>query len=273
MEVDAVLAEARAAKAAGATRFCMGAAWRSPKDRDLEAVCAMVEGVQGAGPGTCATLGMLTAAAGAAAEGGRARLLQPQPRHLAGILRRHHHHPHLSGPAGHAGPCARRRHSRVLRRHRRHGRSPRATAAGMIATLATLPAHPESVPINAAGAGRGHAAGRPPGARCARVRAHRRGRPHRHAGLGGAPLGRARGHERRRPRRCASSPAPTRSSTGRSSSPRRTPTRTAISPSSTSSASCRCAEAGGWSGLQAQAGMAAPNDPVSGTSPVTTILG
>ena len=46
MSLDAVLAEARAAKAAGASRFCMGAAWREPKDRDLEQVCAMVEGVQ-----------------------------------------------------------------------------------------------------------------------------------------------------------------------------------------------------------------------------------
>src|ERR1700685_2355586 len=45
MDVASVLAEADAAKQAGASRFCMGAAWRNPKDRDLEAVCAMVEGV------------------------------------------------------------------------------------------------------------------------------------------------------------------------------------------------------------------------------------
>ena len=62
MSVDAVLAEARAAKAGGASRFCMGAAWRSPKDRDVENVCAMVEGVKTLGLETCATLGMLTAA-------------------------------------------------------------------------------------------------------------------------------------------------------------------------------------------------------------------
>src|SRR6266508_42519 len=61
MSLDAVLAEARAAKAAGASRFCMGAAWRSPKDRDLEAVCAMVEEVKALALETCATLGMLTA--------------------------------------------------------------------------------------------------------------------------------------------------------------------------------------------------------------------
>src|ERR1700729_2365865 len=60
MSLDAVLAEARAAKASGASRFCMGAAWRSPKDRDVENVCAMIEGVKALGLETCATLGMLT---------------------------------------------------------------------------------------------------------------------------------------------------------------------------------------------------------------------
>src|ERR1700688_2117626 len=60
MSLDAVLSEARAAKAGGASRFCMGAAWRSPKDRDLDNVCAMVEGVKALGLETCATLGMLT---------------------------------------------------------------------------------------------------------------------------------------------------------------------------------------------------------------------
>ncbi len=60
MDLDAVLAEARAAKAAGAQRFCMGAAWRSPKDRDVENVSAMVAGVKALGLETCVTLGMLT---------------------------------------------------------------------------------------------------------------------------------------------------------------------------------------------------------------------
>src|SRR6267142_499174 len=59
MSLDAVIAEARAAKGAGASRFCMGAAWREPKERDLDAVCAMVEGVRALGLETCATLGML----------------------------------------------------------------------------------------------------------------------------------------------------------------------------------------------------------------------
>ncbi len=60
MAVDAVLAEARRARDAGATRYCMGAAWRSPRDRDLDPVCAMIEGVRAMGMETCVTLGMLT---------------------------------------------------------------------------------------------------------------------------------------------------------------------------------------------------------------------
>ena len=59
IEVERVLAEARKAKADGATRFCMGAAWREPKDRDMDALVAMVEGVRGMGMETCMTLGML----------------------------------------------------------------------------------------------------------------------------------------------------------------------------------------------------------------------
>ncbi|MEW6256480.1 MAG: biotin synthase BioB [Pseudomonadota bacterium] len=59
MEVERVLTEARKAKASGATRYCMGAAWRSPKDRDMDMVVAMVEGVKALGMETCMTLGML----------------------------------------------------------------------------------------------------------------------------------------------------------------------------------------------------------------------
>src|SRR6476469_3125807 len=62
MDIESVLGEARAAKAAGASRFCMGAAWRSPKDRDLDKVCRMVEGVKALGLETCVTLGMLDGA-------------------------------------------------------------------------------------------------------------------------------------------------------------------------------------------------------------------
>ncbi|MFD1702864.1 biotin synthase BioB [Methylopila henanensis] len=62
MEVERVLAEARKAKDGGATRYCMGAAWRSPKERDMEMVVAMVEGVKALGLETCMTLGMLSPA-------------------------------------------------------------------------------------------------------------------------------------------------------------------------------------------------------------------
>jgi biotin synthase len=59
LDVGVVVAAARAAKAAGASRFCMGAAWRGPKERDLEAVLAMVAEVKALGLEACATLGML----------------------------------------------------------------------------------------------------------------------------------------------------------------------------------------------------------------------
>lgn len=60
MEVQKVLDEAKQAKAAGATRYCMGAAWRNPKDRDMDTVVAMIEGVRELGMETCMTLGMLS---------------------------------------------------------------------------------------------------------------------------------------------------------------------------------------------------------------------
>ncbi len=60
MQVEHVVAEARKAKDARATRYCMGAAWRRPKQQDLDAVVAMVRGVKGLGLETCATLGMLS---------------------------------------------------------------------------------------------------------------------------------------------------------------------------------------------------------------------
>jgi biotin synthase len=58
MDVEEVLEAARAAKEAGSNRFCMGAAWREPKDRDIEKVVAMIKGVKDLGLETCATLGM-----------------------------------------------------------------------------------------------------------------------------------------------------------------------------------------------------------------------
>ena len=61
MDLEEVLEAAKAAKAAGSNRFCMGAAWREPKDRDIEKVTAMIKGVKALGLETCATLGMLEA--------------------------------------------------------------------------------------------------------------------------------------------------------------------------------------------------------------------
>jgi len=61
LDLEEVLEAAKAAKAAGSNRFCMGAAWREPKDRDIEKVTAMIKGVKALGLETCATLGMLEA--------------------------------------------------------------------------------------------------------------------------------------------------------------------------------------------------------------------
>ena len=60
MDVETVIADAKSAKAGGASRFCMGAAWREPKDRDMDALCEMVSEVKSMGLETCMTLGMLT---------------------------------------------------------------------------------------------------------------------------------------------------------------------------------------------------------------------
>ncbi|SMN13786.1 Biotin synthase [Bathymodiolus heckerae thiotrophic gill symbiont] len=60
MEVDAVLKQAQEAKDKGATRFCMGAAWRNPTDKSLDKVIPMIQGVKAMGMETCVTLGMLS---------------------------------------------------------------------------------------------------------------------------------------------------------------------------------------------------------------------
>jgi biotin synthase len=62
LDVEAVLADARKAKEAGIGRFCMGAAWRKPNDKDLDKVIAMIQGVKALGMESCVTLGMLTEA-------------------------------------------------------------------------------------------------------------------------------------------------------------------------------------------------------------------
>jgi biotin synthase len=147
MALDAVLAEARAAKAAGASRFCMGAAWREPKDRDLEAVCAMVEGIKTLDMETCATLGMLTAA---------------QARRLKDAGLDYYNHNLDTSPEFYGKIITTRTYDdrlQTLAHVREAGihvccggivgmGETREDRIGMIATLANLPEHPESVPIN-----------------------------------------------------------------------------------------------------------------------------
>lgn len=147
MAVEAVLAEAAAAKAGGASRFCMGAAWRSPKDRDLDKVCAMVEGVKAMGLETCVTLGMLEAA-------------QAQRLKNAGLD--YYNHNLDTSPEYYSEIITTRTYQDRLDTLD-HVRSAGINVCcggivgmgegledriGMIATLASLPQHPESVPIN-----------------------------------------------------------------------------------------------------------------------------
>lgn len=147
MSPEVVLAEARVAKANGAGRFCMGAAWRSPKDRDLDQVCAMVEGVKSLGLETCATLGMLTEAQAARLK--QAGLdyynhnLDTSPEYYGKIITTRTYHDRLETL----------RHVRAAGIHVCCGGivgmgESREDRVGMITTLASLPAHPESVPIN-----------------------------------------------------------------------------------------------------------------------------
>ena len=147
MSLDAVLAEARAAKTAGAQRFCMGAAWREPKDRDLDSVCAMVEGVKALGLETCVTLGMLT---------------DQQARRLKTAGLDYYNHNLDTSPDYYGAIITTRTYQDrldTLEHVREAGihvccggivgmGEGLADRIGMIATLASLPQHPESVPIN-----------------------------------------------------------------------------------------------------------------------------
>ena len=147
MPLDAVLAKAKQARAAGATRFCMGAAWRSPKDRDIPKVAEMIGAVKALGMETCATLGMLS---------------DRQARALKGAGLDYYNHNLDTDPEVYGDII----HTRVMQDrldtlgHVRDaglktccggivgmGES-RAQRAGLLHALATLPAHPDSVPIN-----------------------------------------------------------------------------------------------------------------------------
>ena len=147
MSRAAVVDAARAAKASGASRFCMGAAWRAPKDRDLDHVCAMVEDVKALGLETCATLGMLTG---------------PQAARLKTAGLDYYNHNLDTSPEFYDHIITTRTYQdrlETLAHVRAAGINvccggivgmgeSREDRIGMIATLASLPEHPESVPIN-----------------------------------------------------------------------------------------------------------------------------
>jgi biotin synthase len=148
MALNAVLAEAKAAKERGASRFCMGAAWREPKDRDVDQVCAMVEGVKSLGLETCATLGMLS---------------REQARKLKGAGLDYYNHNLDTSPEFYGEIITTRTYQErldTLAEVRAAGIAVCCGGivgmgeddddrAGLIATLAALDPHPESVPINA----------------------------------------------------------------------------------------------------------------------------
>lgn len=148
LDLDAVLASAAEAKAAGAQRFCMGAAWREPKDRDMDAIVAMVSGVRALGLETCMTLGMLTGV---------------QARRLADAGLDYYNHNIDTSPEKYGDIITTRTfHERLdtLSEVRDAGIAvccggivgmgeTRADRVGFIHALATLPQHPESVPVNA----------------------------------------------------------------------------------------------------------------------------
>jgi len=147
LALDAVLEAARRAKANGATRFCMGAAWRGPKERDLEQVEAMVREVKALGLETCATLGML-------GEGQAQRLKQ------AGLD--YYNHNLDTAPDFYADIVSTRAYGQrldTLDQVRDAGMKvccggivgmgeSRRQRAGLIAQLANLDPYPESVPVN-----------------------------------------------------------------------------------------------------------------------------
>ena len=147
LEIDEVLARARAAKEAGASRFCMGAAWRGPKDRDIPKVAAIVSAVKGLGLETCATLGLLG--------DGHAQALKD-----AGLDYYNHNidtAPEFYGEIIHTREYQDR--LETLEQVRDAGLKTccggivgmgetREQRAGLLQALANLPAHPQSVPIN-----------------------------------------------------------------------------------------------------------------------------
>ena len=147
MEADAVIAEAARARAAGAQRFCMGAAWRDLKDRDTPKLAAMIAGVKALGLETCATLGMLTPVqAGALKDAGLDfynHNLDTGPDYYDQVVTTRTYQDRLDTlaavrAAGISVCCGGIVGMGETRRDR----------AGLLHQLATLPEHPQSVPIN-----------------------------------------------------------------------------------------------------------------------------
>ena len=147
LPVGAVAAAAAAAQAAGATRFCMGAAWRGPKDRDLEPLLAMVREVKALGLETCATLGMLKDGQAEALK--RAGLdyynhnLDTAPEFYGEIITTREYRDRLETLVRVRGAGIKVCCGGIVGM----GESP-AERAGLIAQLANLDPYPESVPIN-----------------------------------------------------------------------------------------------------------------------------
>jgi len=148
MDAQAVLAEAMAAKTGGADRFCMGAAWRELKDRDLPKIQSMIAGVKALGLQTCATLGMLTAEQARALKAAGLDFynhnLDTSPEFYGEVVTTRTWQDRLDTlahvrDAGMATCCG----GIVGMGERREDR------IGLLHALATLPVHPDSLPVNA----------------------------------------------------------------------------------------------------------------------------
>jgi biotin synthase len=148
MEVQAVLQKAAQAADAGSRRFCMGAAWRNPKDRDMPAIVEIVKGVRAMGMETCMTLGMLSPKqADMLAEAGLDYYnhnIDTSPERYNDIITTRTMEDRLDTLAE-----VRRAGINVCSGGIVGMGETRADRVGFVHTLATLPAHPESVPVNA----------------------------------------------------------------------------------------------------------------------------
>ena len=147
MEVEAVIEKAKAAKAAGSDRFCMGAAWRSPREKDMPYVLAMVKGVKELGLETCMTLGMLDEGkANALAEAGLDYYnhnLDTSPEFYGEIITTRTYSDRLNTLSN-----VRNAGMKVCSGGILGMGETLKDRAGLLVQLANLPQHPDSVPIN-----------------------------------------------------------------------------------------------------------------------------